>query len=615
MMKKYNQKEFLSQVNLGVEIKNNSNNPVLEKMKKKFFLFIALFLVFGWLGNQTAQAQGLDLCDNESDPLVSSHFSNIVKTENGFVVFGMSAEPAGTVNSVNATPVAVTPENGYNYTGTPRLATLSSSSSNMTQFLLVTTTGLYAWGDPYAGFPPFMKSTSAFAPVALPAGVVANDIRYITAAYKVVVLLTHTGEVYVASRNASNSGIFGVTTPDPLGWNKVRGLGGGYLTDVKLVKATTHAIFAVTNSGDFYTWGDKAALGAGLGQSVIKTPVKMSLPFPADELKSIAMTANSADGNTGSTYYALNKVSKKIYAFGDNIRGQLGIGNQINNNTWTTVKKELGVELTNVEFLNAQDHDALYPSAGAITSDGTIYLWGQNHSSKLGMGNYQSSIVYPRVPNGFTPGHHGTYVSLGGSFTIYTTEENDRFCFAGAKNYGVMGNGTSSTTQINIFDCDDTPIIDDMCLIRPKKALFTLVKHGVFENPRGDGFAEVGDRIHYTFEVTNTGNVPITNISITDPLITVNGGPITLNAGEINSTTFSGTYIITDDDLILGKVYNQATVSGKDHTGSTITENSTAKNPLNPTDPHYPVCPDCTMTEVPERSLLITNPMIYQKVK
>lgn len=615
MMKKYNQEEFLPKASLGLEIKNNSNVPVGDMIKEKFLLFLMLFLTLGWFGNHSTYAQAMDLCEGLSDPVISSQYSNLFKTEKGFVVFGMSAEPAGNPTTVNTVPTLVTPENGYNYTGTPLLASLASRSSNIAQYLLLTTTGLYSWGGLRGALPVMLKGASAFGGVALPSGVSPSDIKYMTSGAGVTALLTNLGEVYIASQNEVTSGIFGVTNPDIHGWNKVRGLGGGDLTDVKYIKVTTHAAFAVTNSGDFYTWGDRASLGDGKAPAVIKTPKKMTLPFPASDLSMIAMTLNTADAYRGATYYALNGANKKVYALGDNYKAQLGIGTNLDVKNWVIVQRAAGVELTGVTFINANDNSLINPSAGAITEDGSVYLWGHSISGKLGTPSYMTDVKYARIPDGYVPGSKTTYVELGGYFTIYTTEDNDHFCFAGHPNYGVMGNGMVNTKDVRVFDCEDTGIIDDFCLNKPRVSAFTVVKHGTFENPRGTGFAEVGDRILYTFEVENTGGVTLTNIKINDPLITVTGGPITLNVGQKDNTTFSGVYIITDDDLLEGKVYNLATATAKNPKQETITVESVAKNPLPPTDPKYPTCPKCTMTEVPENALLITNPMIYQKVK
>ncbi|SEV91177.1 conserved repeat domain-containing protein [Cognatiyoonia koreensis] len=78
----------------------------------------------------------------------------------------------------------------------------------------------------------------------------------------------------------------------------------------------------------------------------------------------------------------------------------------------------------------------------------------------------------------------------------------------------------------------------------------------------GPTFDAVGDALTYTFTVTNSGNVTITDpITIDDPLITDAGGIITCDAGPIapdDSITCEGTYAVTQDDLDAGEVLNTA---------------------------------------------------------
>jgi uncharacterized repeat protein (TIGR01451 family) len=85
-----------------------------------------------------------------------------------------------------------------------------------------------------------------------------------------------------------------------------------------------------------------------------------------------------------------------------------------------------------------------------------------------------------------------------------------------------------------------------------------------------DGIATPGDSITYTFTVTNTGNVTLLNIDVTDPLVAVSGGPIaSLAPGASDSTTFAATYALTQADIDAGNVTNQATATGMPAGGGT----------------------------------------------
>jgi uncharacterized repeat protein (TIGR01451 family) len=78
----------------------------------------------------------------------------------------------------------------------------------------------------------------------------------------------------------------------------------------------------------------------------------------------------------------------------------------------------------------------------------------------------------------------------------------------------------------------------------------------------------VGDTITYTFTVTNPGTTPITNITITDPLLTAPNPvvPILLASGDTNGDMsldvnetwiYTATYAITQNDINTGNVTNK----------------------------------------------------------
>jgi len=102
-------------------------------------------------------------------------------------------------------------------------------------------------------------------------------------------------------------------------------------------------------------------------------------------------------------------------------------------------------------------------------------------------------------------------------------------------------------------------------------------------------YTEVGEILTYTIDVTNTGNVRLLNLVISDPnalLIGVNTIPV-LDPGA--TFTVMAEHIITDDDIINGFVSNSAFVSALiPNSTITISEDSddpTADNDGDPDDP------------------------------
>ena len=93
-----------------------------------------------------------------------------------------------------------------------------------------------------------------------------------------------------------------------------------------------------------------------------------------------------------------------------------------------------------------------------------------------------------------------------------------------------------------------------------------------------------GNSIEYTFTVTNTGNVTLTDITVSDPKIT---GVITLDETTLapgENTTGTATYLITQAEKDAGEVENLATVTGTPPT-------TDPDNPAEPIDP-VPSTPD-----------------------
>jgi uncharacterized repeat protein (TIGR01451 family) len=124
-----------------------------------------------------------------------------------------------------------------------------------------------------------------------------------------------------------------------------------------------------------------------------------------------------------------------------------------------------------------------------------------------------------------------------------------------------------------------------------------------------NGVTDEGDIIHYLFSVTNTGNVTLHDVRLTDPNAVVAGGPISLlDPGDTDDTTFTATHALTLADINGGSYENQATVAGLTPTDlETSTETKTPTDPTLPVDPTNPIIPGQTvlpLAEAPELTLV-----------
>ncbi|MFV7236987.1 gliding motility-associated C-terminal domain-containing protein, partial [Flavobacterium sp. ZB4R12] len=142
-----------------------------------------------------------------------------------------------------------------------------------------------------------------------------------------------------------------------------------------------------------------------------------------------------------------------------------------------------------------------------------------------------------------------------------------------------------------------------------------IAKDGTYQDTTAPiGITNPGDTVTYAFVVTNTGNVPLTNVTITDPLpgLVISGGPITLAVGASDSTTFTATYEITQVDIDAGAVYNLATATGTPPSGPDVNHTSTDPTPCT-SCPIKDGCEDCTitpLTQTPDIAIVKTNDII-----
>ncbi|MCG9792645.1 Ig-like domain-containing protein [Flavobacterium algicola] len=169
------------------------------------------------------------------------------------------------------------------------------------------------------------------------------------------------------------------------------------------------------------------------------------------------------------------------------------------------------------------------------------------------------------------------------------------------------GNPTTATST-DPTPCTTCPVDPECidCTMTPldQKAAISITKDGMYQDTNADGVTNIGDLITYTFVVKNTGNVTLTNVTVTDDNATVIGGPIaTLAVGAVDNTTFTATHTLTQDDINKGIVYNLATVTGTDPKGNPTTATSTDPTPCT-TCPVDPTCLDCTITELDQQGAI-----------
>ena len=95
--------------------------------------------------------------------------------------------------------------------------------------------------------------------------------------------------------------------------------------------------------------------------------------------------------------------------------------------------------------------------------------------------------------------------------------------------------------------------------------------------------ATVGDTITYTFHVANTGNLPLTDVTVNETAFSGTGalgaitcGPTSIPNGDVDlaigaDIDCTATYLLTADDVVAGEVTNTATTTGTPPSGPPVT--------------------------------------------
>jgi len=148
---------------------------------------------------------------------------------------------------------------------------------------------------------------------------------------------------------------------------------------------------------------------------------------------------------------------------------------------------------------------------------------------------------------------------------------------------------------------DNEPNVIPICT----SAAISITKDGIYQDTNGDGITNIGDNVIYNFTVTNTGNVTLSDVTVTDNNAVVSGGPLALfEVAASDSSTFTAVHAITQQDIDAGIVYNLSTVIGTPPDGLDVSSTSTDPTPCI-TCPINEQCPDCTITTLTQTPSIV----------
>ena len=138
---------------------------------------------------------------------------------------------------------------------------------------------------------------------------------------------------------------------------------------------------ALLANGDYYNWGYNAAGQLGTGSTANSAvPVRVDLPGPVRQI-----FQGGSGPNNGQTVAVLRDGG--IWAWGDNDRGQLGIGTLTSSDLPVKIHVPKGVTFVTL----SSGGNASY----GIDTTGQLWAWGDNGAGQLGTGSGRQLATLP----------------------------------------------------------------------------------------------------------------------------------------------------------------------------------------------------------------------------
>jgi alpha-tubulin suppressor-like RCC1 family protein len=199
--------------------------------------------------------------------------------------------------------------------------------------------------------------------------------------------------------------------------------------DIVFVEAGDSISFAITRSGEVYSFGSNCCgrLGLGMPESKINhisTPQKID--FYGKKIVSIS---------AGSSHALAINEEGRVYSWGDNSYGQLGIASEETNKNIPT--------LLDYDFVATMVKAKGYFSL-LLTKDELLYSFGDNSSGQLGIG-YVLTKSYPSLIN--LKNIVAIEAGLNSSFAL--DRNGELYCF-GKNSKGEFGNGGTESSKLPV---------------------------------------------------------------------------------------------------------------------------------------------------------------------
>jgi alpha-tubulin suppressor-like RCC1 family protein len=235
--------------------------------------------------------------------------------------------------------------------------------------------------------------------------------------------VTSAGVVYATGYN--NNGQLGIGTTVN---NTTPSLISGSITgviDITVSDAVACSVFLRTSGGQLYAAGYNGQGQLGLGDLVNRT--SFTLVSSLANVAKVSCTFCS-NGTTSLGHSLALLTNGNVYAAGYNGYGQLGINSTTNNSAFTQVST-----IANIASIGVGG--GLFGFSYAVSTSGTLYVWGYNGQGVCGTGNIANQLVPFSLSaagfNGIIAQVEPSATSTGGQQSITVLDTNGKLWFAG----------------------------------------------------------------------------------------------------------------------------------------------------------------------------------------
>lgn len=415
----------------------------------------------------------------EYDNLVSGFHATFSRNGDGtFSIWGQGAASNGTGDVLS--PLEINATNYPGLTGIPIKTALGTrgGSSDRHQFVVLTTHGLFVWGeegilmneDITSGTSfqrvDYTKMNSSADTTGLPSGVTPGDVKMMFGTRGTLAITTCSGSVWVLSMQEPmrGAGSSGTSSTDQCTWRQVRTSGGGHpvLTNIVATRGCYNSMFALDSSGKLWTWGVRTYLGNNTGiNSNVTYATQMT--WSLSRIKMIGMTCYASSTDRIS-YYVLDTLGK-VYALGANNKKQLGDFTTTERQAWVQCRYDnTPTYMSDIVWISPNEHDGTTattnPAINVLNKYKKVWAWGSSKGSMIGRGS--SDNYDPGVPSGLGASADSFLtVETGGHTSMVIKQCESHFGYVGHRINGSMGNGSATNTTESSYTYATAPV--DIC--------------------------------------------------------------------------------------------------------------------------------------------------------